>query len=159
MQAAVVISRSLVRPSKGMPDSWRRPSMRPSPFIGAFTAIFRTAVVLPALLKNQVTSAVGLVLRAGTSVVKIVGKFVIPAASLGLLSFIIIKLKNSNISISLPKMKFPSLPSNPVQNVRKRKDYRKKEKLILQHLEQLHNPSLLESIGLIISKISRRKAF
>ena len=131
--------------------------MRSSPFIGAFTAIFRTAVVLPTLLKNQVISAVGLVLGVGTSVGKVVGRFVIPAASLSLLGFLVIKLKNSNIKISLPKL--PSLPSNPIQGVRKRKNYRKKEKINLQQLEQLHNPSLLESVGLTMSKISRRKAF
>ena len=146
-----------------MPDSWRRPSMRSSPFIGAFTAIFRTAVVLPILLKNQVTSVVGLVLGVGKSAGKVVGKIVIPAASLGLLGFLIIKLKNSNIKISLPKL--PSLPSrqskstNPIQNARKRRDYRKKEKLNLQHLEELHNPSFFESMKLAISKVSRRKAF
>lgn len=95
-------------------------------------------------------------------------KFVIPAAGLGLLGVILIRVKNSHIKLSLPKLKLPTVkfpklvmkaPSTSAPVVKSRRGYRRKEKLNLQHLEQLHHPSLFEAFSLTASKISGRKAF
>lgn len=138
--AAVVISRSLARPAKGMPASWRRPDpsrINPIEVIGTF---------MRAVSKQFKTAA-------GMST-----KVVVPVVAVAAVVLLGRQVSKVRIRFSLPRMPRINLSFlTPKKQVAKRPYHKEvKRKINLKYMEKLHSPSFFDAT-IIKSKALRRQ--